>query len=330
MAKFPFPISVSTPVFLAPLSGITDVPFRKLAAYFGVDYVVSEMVASSEYLKERKDCVQRALSAGITPHIVQLAGREPYWMGEGARLACANGADVIDINMGCPAKQVTAGASGSALMRDLPLAQEIIKAIVKGADKPVSLKMRLGWDDNSLNADELAKIAYNEGIAWLTIHGRTRCQFYKGQADWEKVKKVTKSTPLPTLVNGDILSLEDAKAALKQSGADGVMIGRGACGKPWIVKQIQNDLNDISNDYQQYEPAEFILCHYEDMLEFYGVNLGVRNARKHLGWFLETYYMKNENALTIYRKKLLSENDPQKVRLYISEIFSLENLKLAA
>ncbi len=236
-------ITVATPVFLAPMSGITDAPFRKLAANLGAGLVVSEMTASNDLVNSRPMSLLRCEATGVGPHVVQLAGCEANWMAEGARIAEAAGADIIDINMGCPARHVTGGQSGSALMRDLDHALTLIEATVAAVEVPVTLKMRLGWDDRSLNAPELARRAQGAGVQMISVHGRTRCQFYKGEADWGAVRAVRAAIDIPLVVNGDITSFEKAVAALRLSGADAVMVGRGAQGQPWLPGQIGRRLD---------------------------------------------------------------------------------------
>ncbi len=299
------------PVALAPLAGITDLPFRQLVGSFGAGWVVSEMVASQEMVQAKPGVRERAeLGYDQDGTAVQIAGRDAYWMGEAARMVAANGAAMIDINMGCPAKKVTNGYSGSALLRDPDHALSLIEAVVNAVDVPVTLKTRLGWDDDSLNAPEVAKRAEDAGIRMVTIHGRTRCQFYKGSADWAAIRRVRDAVSIPVIANGDIIDSDTARQAISLSGADGVMIGRGAQGRPWVVAQVAADLQNQGPPTIPLGSAliDMVSTHYEAMLSFYGVELGRKVARKHLGWYMD-------DALTspALRKRILTANVPNDV-----------------
>lgn len=270
------------PVFLAPMAGISDLPFRELVLGFGAGLVVSEMIASQELAqaKKRTEVHNRAeLGLGNGQTAVQIAGREAHWMAESARMVVGLGARMVDINMGCPAKKVTSGYSGSALMRKPDHALGLIEAVVDAVDVPVTLKMRLGWDDDSHNADYIAKRAEEAGVRMITIHGRTRCQFFKGKADWQAVAKVKAAVNIPVVVNGDIVDKASANAAILQSGADALMVGRGVRGKPWLLAELQGLRPAVNLE-------DVVISHYEAMLTFYGTHIGMLNARKHLGWYL--------------------------------------------
>ncbi|KKX33688.1 tRNA dihydrouridine synthase DusB [Rhizobium sp. LC145] len=278
------PVAIRNRVVLAPMSGVTDLPFRQLAWRFGAGLVVTEMVASRELVLNRGESWARLKNAGMTPHMVQLAGREAQWMAEAARIAVDNGADIVDINMGCPAKKVTGGYSGSALMRDPDHALSLIEATVKAVNVPVTLKMRLGWDENSINAPEIARRAEEAGIQLVTIHGRTRMQFYEGRADWDAIRLVRDAVSIPLVANGDVETPADAEDILRRSGADAVMVGRGAQGRPWHVGVLAGHLGPDREGI-----AALAAEHYEMMLEFYGREAGLRHARKHLGWYLDRF-----------------------------------------
>lgn len=314
-------------VFLAPMSGITDEPFRSIAHEAGAGLVVSEMVASEELVRERPDMMRRARGQNkLSPFVMQLAWREAKWMSEGARVAQDMGADIIDINMGCPARQVTGGLSGSALMRDLDHALTLIEATVAAAKVPVTLKMRLGWDDKMLNAPELAKRAEAAGIALITVHGRTRCQFYTGRADWKAIRAVRDAIKIPLIANGDGQSAEDARAMMAVSGADGIMIGRGSYGRPWWPGVIAEQLNQGRGEKEPRldQEQKFLMTQHMETLSLYGVVLGNRTFRKHLGWTISRLLQRNlisqENAEYL-RSTLLRENDNQKVKEGIVKLY---------
>jgi tRNA-dihydrouridine synthase B len=281
-------VTVPNRVFLAPMSGISDRPFRDLALRFGAGMVVSEMVASELLATGNAEAVMRAERASSGHHVVQLAGREAHWMAEGARAATDAGADVIDINMGCPAKKVTGGYSGSALMRDLDHAVSLIDATVAATHLPVTLKMRLGWDDRSINAPTLARRAQAAGVALITVHGRTRCQFYTGSADWAAIRAVKDAVSIPLIANGDLVAAADLPRMLELTGADGVMIGRGAYGAPWLP----GAMAAVAAGRQFAAPdgaalQELVIGHYQAILDHYTPAIGVKAARKHLGWYME-------------------------------------------
>lgn len=304
-------VTLAPPVALAPLAGITDLPFRKLVSRFGAGWVVSEMVASQEMIQAKPGVREKAeLGFDQANTAVQLAGREAHWMAEAARVVEGNGAKIIDINMGCPAKKVTNGYSGSALLKDLDHALTLIEAVVAAVSIPVTLKTRLGWDDALLNAPELARRAEAAGVRLLTIHGRTRCQFYKGRANWAAIAEVKKAVSIPVIANGDIVDAATAKEALSASGADGVMIGRGAQGKPWILSQVSAELSGkpVPPAPERSEFIDMVGGHYEAMLGFYGEDLGGRVARKHLGWYMDEAMTESD-----LRKRVLTEKSTAKV-----------------
>jgi nifR3 family TIM-barrel protein len=319
-------IDVAIPVFLAPMSGVTDSPVRRLAAELGAGLVVSEMTASDELANGHWMSRLRCEATGIGPHVVQLAGCEAHWMAEGARIAEAEGADIIDINMGCPARHVTGGQSGSALMRDLDHAVSLIDATIAAVKVPVTLKMRLGWDDRSRNAPELARRAEAAGVKLVTVHGRTRSQFYKGEADWDAIRAVREAIAIPLVVNGDITSYERARAALEASGADAVMIGRGAQGQPWLPGQIGRRLKGGAEEAVPSLETQlhYVRTLYEGVCTLYGLRVGLRHARKHLGWALDVAAAASGASvekLKSWRQTILTSEDPRLVHQSLQDAF---------
>ncbi|MBZ9740518.1 MULTISPECIES: tRNA dihydrouridine synthase DusB [unclassified Mesorhizobium] len=321
-------------VFLAPMSGITDEAFRQRAYAHGAGLVVSEMVASGELAKGRAGCDLRIRHSGLPVHMVQLAGREAIHMAEGARIAAGEGANIIDINMGCPAKKVTGGYAGSALMLDLDHALSLIEAVVGAVKVPVTVKMRLGWDEGALNAPVLARRAEQAGVRMVTVHGRTRCQFYQGKADWRAIARVKEAVSIPVVANGDVCSPAEASLILEQSGADAVMVGRAHYGAPWIAGSIASAAAGTFSPgipETRQALADYVVAHYEDMLALYGIESGLRQARKHLGWYLDRHA---EGAAGDTRKAIMTGFEPARVIALLRDVFSRDpqtlNLRSAA
>ncbi|MBX3596338.1 MAG: tRNA dihydrouridine synthase DusB [Rhizobiaceae bacterium] len=307
-------VTLRNRVFLAPMSGVTDLPFRRLAYGHGAGLVVSEMVASGELAKGRGDTQTRIKRDGDMPHMVQLAGRDSAAMAEAARIAEGEGADIIDINMGCPAKKVTGGYCGSALMRNLDHAVSLIDSVVGAVSVPVTVKMRLGWDDESRNAPELAARAEQSGVQMITVHGRTRCQFYEGKADWVAIAAVKAVVSVPVVANGDCANSADAVAMLEASGADAIMVGRANYGAPWTTGSIVGNAVGTPNNI-----GEYVIAHYREMLGFYGIESGLRQARKHLRWYLDRNAPDVSSAL---RQIALQSFQPSEVEQALRDAFA--------
>ena len=324
------PLALKGRAILAPMSGVTDIGMRRVAHSYGASLVVSEMVASDDYVRGCEETRLRAEGSGINPHVVQIAGCDPHWMGEAARLAEASGAAVVDINMGCPAKRVTGGYAGSALMRTPDLALRLVEATVKAVNIPVTLKMRLGWDDASHNAADIARAAEAAGVRLITIHGRTRQQFYKGRADWGAIFSVVQATRLPVIANGDCASLADARAMLEASGAAGIMIGRAAVGRPWLVGEIASGLAGDCLTLAAAQKREAALAHLESLIETMGALTGLRHARKHLSAYADHAGANSHAGGAAMRLRLVTTDCPIEARNLLARMFEFDPLTEAA
>ncbi|WP_409020907.1 tRNA dihydrouridine synthase DusB [Brevundimonas vesicularis] len=318
-------VQIAGRVLMAPMTGITDLPFRQLASRLGAAYVATEMVAAAELARARPDVVRRAaVGAGLPLTVIQLVGGDPDKMAEGARMAEAAGADIIDLNFGCPAKEVTGAACGSALMRTPDLACRLMEATVKAVSRPVTVKMRLGWDENSLNAADLARQAEEIGVKAVTVHGRTRKQFYTGVADWSAVAEVKQAVSIPVVVNGDIISAEQARDALTQSGADALMLGRGVYGRPWLAAHLERALLDGTRlaEPEREERLSIVIEHLRASVDFYGLPLGLKMFRKHLGWYIEQApWPEDPLERRAAKARLCRLDSPQEVEVALSDLW---------